>query len=138
MATVKVLKDSGRQYSLTAVQKITVADHLDGTLGTLTLELPADAFIVAAALIVTTAFNTGTTHTLSIGHSGSATFYLGATDLKTAARTSFTAGALAAVTTATTGVVLFTSTPVGTAPTTGEAYIVVEYVVKGRANENQD
>lgn len=138
MSTKKVIKDFGRQYTLSAVQKITFEDAVDGTLDLCTIELPEDAFIISGALIVTTAFNTATTAVLDVGWGDDPNGYLAATNLKSAAKTSFIAGTLAVLTSATTVPITLLYTGVGAAPTTGEAYLVVEYVVKGRANENQD
>ena len=138
MATKKVIQDFGRQYALTAVQKITYADAVDGTLDACTIELPEDAFILSGAVIVTTAFNSGTSDVIEVGYAGDPNFYLTSTSIAATGRTAFIAGGVAGVTTSTTVPITLDWTGVGAVPTTGEAYVVVEYVVKGRANENQD
>lgn len=138
MSTKKVIQDFGRQYVLSAVQKLTYEDAVDGTLDACEIAIPEDAVILSGRLIVTTAFNTATSAVLDAGWSADPNGYLAATNLKTTGQTDFIAGSIAGVTTSTTVPVTLAYTGVGAVPTTGEAYVVVEYVVKGRANENQD
>jgi hypothetical protein len=139
MATVKVIQDFGRQYPLTAVQKVTFEDLNDGTLAACTIELPENAIILSGFLDVTVAFNSTTSDSFTLGYDGDADFYLTATDGQAVARTSILAAGLAPVTVAAKVPMTIALTP-GTADTatTGVAYVVVEYVVVGRANENQD
>ena len=139
MATVKVIEDFGRQFPLTAVQKFTYADLLDGTMEATTIALPEDAIILSGAVIVTTVFNSTTSDSLTLGYSGDADYYLTATDIQALGRTSLVTAPLAALTTA-AKVPMTVAVASGTddTATTGELYVVVEYVVKGRANENQD
>ena len=136
MPTKKVIQDFGRQYTLAAVQEISYADGLDGTLDALTIQLPEDAIVTGGYVVVETAFNTGTTHVINVGYSGSLTAFATAVNLKSAAATALVG--LGTVTDSTSSTVTVGHTPVGADATAGAATIVVEYVVKGRANENQD
>ena len=60
------------------------------------INLPLGAVVVGGELIVETAGVGPTAYTAAIGHSGNATAFLAATDLKTAARTALTGLGLAA------------------------------------------
>lgn len=60
------------------------------------INLPLGAVVVGGELIVETAGVGPTAYTVAIGHSGNATAFLAATDLKTAARTALTGLGLAA------------------------------------------
>lgn len=97
------------------------------------IPLPPNANVVGGELIVETAYDTGTTATISVGDSASATRYLGATSLKSAARTALTL----------TGYrgagenIRLTFAHAGTVPTVGKATVRVQYTIQGRANESQ-
>jgi hypothetical protein len=139
MATKKVIQDFGRQYTLAAVQAFDYTDSLDGTLEALSIQLPVNAIITGGYINVTTAFDTGTTHVLDLDDDGTGTTaILNAVNLKSAAITEISGLGEYVDGTAVTGNLQVTDTPAGTDPTAGQGYIVVEYVVVGRANENQD
>lgn len=97
------------------------------------IPLPGNATVVGGELVVETAYDTGTTATVSVGDSASATRYLGATTLKTAARTALTL----------TGFrgagenVRLTFAHAGAVPTAGKATLRVQYTVQNRAQETQ-
>jgi hypothetical protein len=138
MSTKKVIQDFGRQFPLTAVQKIVFGDTLDDSINALTIELPENALMLDGYLTTTTVFNSTTADVLTIGDGTDVDYYLAAGNLQSAVRKQFTTAALAKLTTdANKSLVLTWSGATGDA-TTGEAYVVVEYVVVGRANENQD
>lgn len=127
----------GRQYGLFAVFNITGADiaagrYTSGANIANALDLPSTYIIYGGYIYVATAFN-GTTATVTVGDSGSSTRFGNAVDLKTAAATALTnvpfysgtiGGALMSV--AWTG-----------SPTTGNAYVILEYLIPGRSNEVQ-
>jgi hypothetical protein len=97
-------------------------------------ELPAGAIVLGGDIKVLTAFNSGTSDVISIGDSGSATRYASSQSIASAARTALTVPARQ---TASTEKVLATWTGVGTAPTAGLAHISLQYIIPGRAVENQ-
>lgn len=97
-------------------------------------ELPAGAVVIGGDVQVLTAFNSATSDTLSIGDSGSATRYASAVNIKTAARTALTVPARQV---STTEKVQATWTGAGTAPTAGLVLVTLQYIIPGRAVENQ-
>lgn len=99
------------------------------------LNLPPGAIPLAGGLNVLTAFDTGTTATVSVGPSGTPTAELAATDLKTAASTAFSA--LPAVSTGASKVGI-TVALVGTAATKGYATVWCTYVQPGVSDWTQD
>ena len=121
-----------RQYVLAAVVKVDYEDMAAGAVPF--AELPAGAHIVGGEVNVVTPFNS-TTNALSVGDSGSATRYANAVDLKTAARTALTANNV--YVTDTTKNLIGTIAQTGAAPTAGLAYVVIQYVVPGKAHEVQ-
>lgn len=137
-------KVNGRQWPLVAEVQLDFANDTvvatDGVTKPFTgaaladlIPLPPDATVIGGEVVVDTASNAGTSHTLSIGDSGSATRYANAVDMKTAGRTALTL----------TGYrhngedIRITSTPAGTQLTAGKVSIRVMYVIADRANENQ-
>lgn len=97
-------------------------------------ELPAGAIVLDGDVKVLTAFNSATTDTLSIGDSGSATRYASAVNIKTAARTALTVPARQV---SGTEKVVATWTGAGAAPTAGLVHVSLQYIIPGRAVENQ-
>lgn len=93
------------------------------------IKLPPGAVVVGGELVVETADAASTAWTLSLGDSGSATRYLGATSLKSAARTALTLTGYRD-----SGNILATIANTGT-PTAGVATVRVMYTVKNRVNE---
>lgn len=130
------LVNHGRQYALAAVQKVNFDDVTTAGLSAIQIELPPGAIVLRGSLDVTTPSNASGAGTLSVGLSGgSATAFLAATDLKTAANTAFTGGAGMYLPNG--GKITLTSAA-NTTATAGVAYVIVEYVVVGRGNEVQD
>ena len=122
----------GRQYVLAAVVKV---DHEDMVAGVVPFAaLPAGARVVGGEIDVITAFDS-TTNALSIGDADSATAYASAVDLKTVASTALSVPDKF-VTDANKDLIA-TVAQTGTAPTTGLAYVTIQYVVAGKANEVQ-
>lgn len=98
-------------------------------------ELPAGAIVIGGDIKVLEVFNSTTSDTFSIGDSGSATRYLNAQDVRTAvARAALTVPARQ---TTSTEKVVGTWTSGGGTPTTGKLHITLQYIIPGRAVENQ-
>jgi len=104
-----------------------------------TLYIPAGSQIVSFDIDVLTAFNSGTSATLSVGISAAATTYVSGVDVKTATgriAPTYTAAQLAAmsnqtvlgVAAPTVAPVVVTITPVGTAATAGYVSVTVNYI----------
>ena len=104
-----------------------------------TIYIPAGSQITAFDIDVLTAFNSGTSATLSIGTSAAATTYVSGVDVKTATGrigATYTAAQLAAmsnqsvlgVASPTLAPVVITITPVGTAATAGYVNVTVKYI----------
>jgi hypothetical protein len=95
------------------------------------IPLPVGATILSGEVVTETAVTGSTAYNVSIGDSGSATRYLGATDKKAAGRT-------ALVPTGYVGTgenVRVTVAPTVADATAGKVTVRVEYVLAGRANE---
>ena len=127
------LKNSDRQYPLSAMARFTLADLTSGTAIPI-VELPPGAVITGGMLVIETTFNSGTSDTLVVGDAADDDRYATAVSGQTAAVTALTLRGL--VTTATTDLKL-KWTSVGTAPTQGAGYLVVTYIREDRSQENQ-
>ena len=126
-----ITKNSGRQELITASVDFTFADIPTTATAYAAMDIPFNAIVVGGDLVVTTAWNTGTTATLSVGDVTLATRYATTVDLKTAARTALT---LAGFTHTNTEKVLNGTTAlVGGAATAGAARLTVLYYIKNRA-----
>lgn len=97
-------------------------------------ELPAGAVVIGGDIKVLTAFNSATSDVLSIGDASSATRYLSAQSIAAAARTALTVPARQVTA---TEKVTATWTGVGAAPSAGLVHVTLQYIVPGRAVENQ-
>lgn len=125
---------SARKYHTYQVHTLTAdISYADGTGKVYTLGVvPAGAFVVRGGVMVTTAFNAGTTNLLDVGTSGDDDGF--ATDLALG-----TVGVIAADEMATTNdancasdtTITATLAMTGTAATTGAGVAWVEYIVKG-------
>lgn len=124
-----------RQPSRWAVQTINFNDLASGAASAV-VNLPVNAMVVGGAIVVNIAFNAGTSDTLSLGDSASATRYASAVNIHAAGRTALTLTGYKAL--ATTRQILATWTAVGAAPTAGSVEIHLEYIVAGRADGTQD
>lgn len=97
------------------------------------IPLPFGAQVVGGELIVKTASDVVTTHTVSVGDSASATRYLGVTSIKAAARTALVPTGYVGLGEA----IRITIAATGGGGTVGKAQIMVEFVIAPtRANEN--
>ncbi len=131
-----ITKDSSVQDVLSKVVTINFGD-LAGTSGTdvAAIDIPQGAIVTSGAIVKRIVFNSATSDTLSVGDSGSATRYLGATDVKTAT------GLVALVPTGyihDKPAITVRWTGTGAAPTTGQVQLRVDYIVPGKASSTYD
>jgi hypothetical protein len=134
MSNVTLTKISSRQYPLVHEIAFDYTNVSETGVAVAAVALPPNSEVTGGALIVDTAWDTGTTAALDIGDSTTAARYGSAIDLKTAARTALTlTGYL------NTGGLDVKIKPalVGTAATAGAARLLVEYIIKDRGNEAQ-
>lgn len=138
-----ISKDHGRQYPLVAIFKFgRVADSSDPDVQVLpgdgtdneAIDLPVGAIVTHGEVVVTVAFNSGTSDVLDVGDADSENRYkndadLTSTGVKALVPTGYLYPAAKAIT--------LRRTAVGTAATTGAGYIRVEYVIANRSNEVQ-
>ena len=96
------------------------------------INLPLGAVVVGGELIVETAGVGPTAYTAAIGHSGNATAFLAATDLKTAARTALTGLGLAANDGKNLRITIASTVANATA---GKFRVRVNYTIDGRITE---
>jgi len=99
-----------------------------GTAGIVSVgTLPAGCLVLRAYVVVSTVFNFGTNNLVKIGITGADTTYGASVSLTTLGTVAATLGSTANVATASDTLVIATSLCTGTAGTTGQAYVVVEY-----------
>ena len=126
-----ISKDGGRQWPLTAKVNFTFADA-DGVSVEL-IDIPGGATVTGGAIVIVNAFDSSTSATITVGDKTTADRYASGVDGKVAAGSALQpAGAVFSVTDALT----LTITNVGT-PTVGDGYVLVSYIMNGRANEVQ-
>lgn len=128
----------GRQWPMVVKQGFTFADFDNGAITATTvfemLNLPADAIVTGGLLVVETPFNSSGAATISIGDGGAAARYLGDTDLKAAAATPLVPTGYKYTANDTVDGDVAIATGVATA---GAGYLVVEYIVDGRAHVSE-
>ena len=128
-----ITKNGGRQYPLVAEVDFTFADLATGVVYP-AIDIPGNAVVVGGELVITTAFNTGTSAALAIGDDIATTRYASAIDAKAAARTALTRTGYRYTAPNTIDII---ATLVGTAATAGAGTLRVQYVIKDRAQEVQ-
>lgn len=133
-----ITKDSGRQNVQCGYVEFDNADLTSGTRTPL-IDIPAGAIVLGGFVGITEAFNAGTTDALIVGDSVDADEYA----TVSAAQNSLTLGLYKALTPTgyqytTNDAIEITWTQAGTAATTGAGYLVVYYIVEGRANATFD
>ena len=131
MAIATKDRNVGTQYPLVATQAFELSQLTAGA-GTAAIKLPAGARVIGGNLIVTEVFNSTSTNTISIGDSGSATRYLGATSVRSLGLTALVPTGYKH--TAPTEILLTWASGGGT-PTTGEGILNIMYIIDGRSNE---
>lgn len=123
------VKNVNRQWPLVSVTRITAEDFADGANIALT-GLPGNAIVTGGALIVQTVWDAATT--INIGDEAVADRYADGVNLAALGRTALT---LTGFQTPTPQDILGVAS--ATTAVTGEALLIVEYVVEGRGGEVQ-
>ena len=123
--------DSGRQDVLVAVQAFDYSEMVDAT-AVPAVNVPPGAIVVGGQLVITTAFNSATSDTIAVGD-GTNT-YLAATSVAATGATALSGGLPYSV----SDTVDLTWDGTGAVPSAGAGYLVLEYVIDGRACEVQD
>jgi hypothetical protein len=131
--------DGARQYPLTAYKDFAYTDLVSGTYAGL-VKVPVGARVLGTKVIISTIFNSATTDQFSIGDQpvGSAarpTQYAAQSADVTAVPTQIL-GVATNYSYATGGTVGVLWTGAGAAPTTGAGTLFVEYIIEGRALED--
>lgn len=119
------------QYRLSAVVRFTFEDVADGKLVSIT-PFPGST-VVGGALVIETAFDSGTSDEITVGDATDPDRYLGATDVQSTGLTDLVPTGFVYESVESIDVSLAS---VGTAATAGEGYIRVDMVLEGRENEN--
>lgn len=123
-----ITKKAGRQEVISAYVPFGFADLVDAT-AVAAVDLPEGAIVVGGALVIREVFNSATSDTIAITVNSET--LLAATSVAALGSTLLTSGSAAALTAPDTVDVTWDGT--GTAPTTGAGYLVVNYIVEGRA-----
>lgn len=132
MAISNARKNTGHQYPLVAYQEFVLADFVSGTAAP-AVKLPAGAIVIGGEIVITTAFNAGTTNTIDVGDGGDDDRYT--STIITASSLGRTALTLTGYQYTTADTIDLLATLSGTAATTGAGYLMVMYIVEGRTNE---
>lgn len=127
-------KNVGRQYELTAYQEFDFAD-LSSTAVTPIVKLPANSIVTGGALVITTAFNSGTSDLLEVGDSVQDDDYLVAGVADNGSTAQYIAFTPTGYKYTTADTIDVKWTPAGGAATAGAAFLIVRYIVTDRANE---
>jgi len=129
-----ITKNTGRQEVISATVEINFAD-VAGLSATVVeaIDLPEGAVVVSGNLITRVAFDSATSDTMIV--EVDTVDLLAATSIAATGNTPFTAGTVAALTTANTVDVIWTGT--GAVPTAGDVLLVVNYIVEGRTAFSQ-
>lgn len=125
-----ITKKSGRQQVISAYLDFGFADVAPSGVGQAAIDLPVGAQVIGGDFVISTAFNSATSDTFTIGDATLATRY-GNAIAGAAARTALTVTGYQ-TTNAEPSVVL-KWTGVGAAPTTGAGRLRVDYIVNNRA-----
>lgn len=128
-----ITKNSDRQYALAAEVEFTYADFESGVFQP-AIEVPPGAVVTGGLLVIDTAFNSGTSDTMTVGDNVDDDEYGAAINAQTAAATALVPTGYEFLATGNVGIKL---TSVGTAATAGAGRLLVTYQRSGRSNENQ-
>jgi hypothetical protein len=126
-------RKSDRQAPIEAIIDIGFADPVAYGTAENAINLPANAIVIGGDLTVTTAWNSATSASLTLGDAGSANRYGNTIDLKTLARTALTVTGYKH----TVQEWLKANLAQVGAATAGAARLRVTYVVQGRGQANQ-
>lgn len=131
---MSITKDIGRQYPLVARVDFTYESFGTSGVAEEAIDLPAGSHVTGGALVIEVAFDSATSDAIDVGDGDTANEYLSAQDVKTAV------GSFPLVPTekeyTAPGTIGIEWTGVGTAPSAGSGYLLVEYVMEDRSNEN--
>lgn len=136
-----ILKDQGRQWPLSAELVITYDQDfgVDSAANTAVIQeairLPVGARVVGGEIVVEEVWDNGTTATVDVGDSDPDRYTASPVNLTSLGRTALTLDGLAVV--AADRDVSLDPIFAGTNATQGRAYLRIEYVIDGKANENQ-
>lgn len=123
----------GRQYPLVARQKFTYEDLTNGE-AEKALDIPGGAIVTGGGLVVTEAFDSGTSDAVNIGDGNDTTRYADGVDVQSVGRTALTLDGHKYSAPDTVDIILnSTDGP----PSAGEGYLYVEYIMADRAHEVQ-
>jgi len=126
---------SGRQRSAWATVDFSYTDIATGVAAA-AIKLPVGAVVVGGAVVVKTAFNSGTSDVIVVGDATTADRYKASTSIASAGRLALVPTGYAVL--STTREIKVTWTAVGTAASAGAARLEVEYIVPARADFSQD
>lgn len=126
-------KNASRQATLTAIQEFDFSDFESGV-AQAAIEVPDGAVITGGFIVIDTAFNSGTSDTITVGDSDDEDRYAAGVNGASAAETDFT---LTGYEYDSVDDVTITWTGVGDAPTAGSGRLVLEYIVSGRSHCTQ-
>ena len=124
-----ITKFSGRQEVISAKVDFGFADLESGSFEQ-AIDLPTGAVVVGGQLVVTEAFDSGTSDAADVGDADTGDRYADGVDLQSTGLTALTPTGFVYSPAKPVGV---TWTGAGTAPTAGAASLIVQYVVEGRA-----
>ena len=141
----KLIASRGAQYPLVAEFTFNFDDTMVDINGALkdfktvgstvvdAINLPVGAIVIGGEVVTETAVGGSTAYNISVGDSGSATRYLGATDRVTAGRTALVPTGYVSV----GNRLRITVAPTVAAATAGKVTVRVQYIVRARVNETQ-
>ncbi|MFZ4537156.1 hypothetical protein [Propionivibrio sp.] len=136
-----ITKDINRQEILSALVTINVADVLGKSgVAQAAVSMPPNCIVIGGAIVTRTAFNSVTSDVLSVGDAGLATRYLSESSVAVAGTAALvpTGYLTPGTTSSASGDIFVTWTGVGTAPSTGQVQLRVDYVQVGRSEYSQD
>lgn len=122
-----IKKNFARQFEVWAYVELSLEDMTAGV-AEAAIELPPNAVVTGGDVLVTEAFNSTTSDTLSVGDAGLATKYANAVDLQTLAQTALTTTGHATD----GGPIMVTWASGGGTPTKGAVRLSLSYYVIGR------
>lgn len=129
-----ITKNSGRQTGLWAEVSFTYADLVSAT-PQQAVDVPPNAVLVGGELVISTAFNSGTSDVIEIGDGGDDDRYtVSDVNVAAAGRTALTITGYRYTVQDTIDIKW---TGAGTAPTAGAGTLRLQYLIKDRATETQ-
>lgn len=123
----------GRQHPLVARQYFTYEDFESGV-AEAALDLPGNATVIGGEFVITEVFDSGTSDTIKVGDGDDDDRYASGVDGQSTGRTALTLTGYKYTAPDTVDIVW---TGVGSAPSAGAGYLLVEYIIEGRAQDVQ-